>query len=283
MEAPRGSGQPPMLRRVGALLRAAHPEPSLAVTLAASALALGAGLGARSGVVALAVGAGQLSIGWSNDWLDRGRDRASARADKPLARDEVTPRAVLTAALLALAVCVVASLALGAAAGITHLVAVAAGWVYNARAKHTWWSIVPWAVAFGLLPAVVTLTEPLAQPPAWWLVVAGALLGSGAHLANAIPDLDDDRRTGVTGLPHRLGRRRSLAATTALVALGIAVVVVGPGLRPAGVALGAVAAVLLAAVVVAGARGRDRWAFRGVVALLLLLAVGVVAGGAALA
>jgi 4-hydroxybenzoate polyprenyltransferase len=129
----------------------------------------------------------------------------------------------------------------------------------------------------------VTLTEPLAQPPAWWLVVGGALLGSGAHLANAIPDLDDDRRTGVSGLPHRLGRDRSLATTVVLVALGIVVVVVGPGLRPAGVALGAVAAALLVGVVVAGRQGHDRWAFRGVVALLLLLAVGVVAGGAALA
>lgn len=282
MDAPRGSGQPPMLR-IGALLRAAHPEPSLAVTLAASALALGAGLGARSGLVALAVGSGQVSIGWSNDWLDRDRDRASERADKPVARDEVGARTVLAAALVALGVCVVASLGLGVAAGVTHLVGVAAGWLYNAHAKHTWWSVAPWAVAFGLLPAVVTLAEPLAQPPAWWLVVAGALLGSGAHLANAIPDLDDDRRTGVTGLPHRLGRRRSLATTVVLVAFGILVVVIGPGLRPAGIALGAVAAALLGAVVVAGLRGRDRWAFRGTVALLLLLAVGVVAGGTALA
>lgn len=282
MDAPRGSGQPPMLRRIGALLRAAHPEPSLAVTLAASALALGAGLGLRSGLVALAVGSGQVSIGWSNDWLDRDRDRASDRADKPVARDEVAAGAVLVAALVALAVCVVASLALSTAAGVAHLVGVAAGWVYNARAKHTWWSVLPWAVAFGLLPAVVTLAEPLARPPAWWLVAAGALLGSGAHLANAIPDLDDDRRAGVTGLPHRLGRRRSLATATMLVALGILVVVVGPGPRPAGVVLGVVAAALLGAVVVAGLGGRDRWAFRGVVALLLLLAVGVVAGGATL-
>lgn len=271
-----------MLRRLGALLRAAHPEPSLAVTVATAALALGAGLGARSGLVALAIGSGQVSIGWSNDWLDRDRDRASDRADKPVARDEVGARTVLVAALVALGVCVVTSLALGVAAGVAHLVGVTAGWVYNARAKHTRWSIVPWAVAFGLLPAVVTLAEPLAQPPAWWLVVAGALLGSGAHLANAIPDLDDDRRTGVTGLPHRLGRRRSLATTTVLVALGVLVVVVGPGLRPAGAALGVVAALLLGAVVVAGLRGHDRSAFRGIVALLLLLAVGVVAGGATL-
>ena len=46
--------------------------------------------------------------------------------------------------------------------------------------------------------------------------------------------------------------------------------------------LGGVAAVLLAGVVVAGLEGHDRWAFRGIVALLLLLAGGVVDGGATL-
>jgi 4-hydroxybenzoate polyprenyltransferase len=271
-----------MLRGAAGLLGAAHPEPSLAVTLAACVLAAGAGLGGRTWMVALAVGSGQLSIGWSNDWLDWRRDRAAERRDKPIARDDIQPRSVAVSAMVALAVCVAASLALGAAAAAVHLLAVAAGWFYNVRAKHTWYSVAPWALAFGLLPAVVTLTAPLGRWPAWWMIVAGAALGSGAHFANAIGDLDRDRATGVTGLPHRLGRRRSLWATLGLVAVGVAVIVVGSPARPAALVVGVTAAVGLPAVMTATVRGSDRTAFRGVVLLLLVLAVGVVAGGAAL-
>ena len=267
-----------MLRGVGPLLGSAHLEPSLAVTVAACALAIGAGLGARTTLVAVAVGSGQLSIGWSNDWLDWRRDRAAGRHDKPIASGLVSPRTVATAAGVALLVCVVASLALSRAAGLVHLVGVAAGWGYNLRAKSTWYSVAPWAVAFGLLPAVVTLTAPLGRWPAWWLLAAGALLGAGAHFANALPDLDRDRATGVAGLPHRLGRRRSQFATLGLVAVGIGVVAAAT----ASPALGGLGALLLIAVAVAAVRGRDRLAFHGVVALLLLLAVSVVVGGAQL-
>ncbi len=271
-----------MLRGFGPLMRSAHAEPSVAVTAAASALAVGAGLGPRSALVALAVGAGQLSIGWSNDWLDRDRDAASRRTDKPLAQREIAPRAVMTAAFVALLVCVVASVALGPASAVVHLIAVSAGWWYNVQAKHTAYSVVPWALAFGLLPAVVTLARPLVRWPAWWLLVAGGLLGAGAHFANALPDIEEDRHTGVDGLPQRLGRRRSVTAATVLVAGGVALVALGTRPRPAGVAIGVVGAVGLLWVGFTSWRGRDRLAFRGIVALLLLLAVGVVTSGAAL-
>lgn len=271
-----------LLRATAGLLGSAHLEPSLAVTAAACVLAVGAGLGGRAWMVALAVGAGQLSIGWSNDWLDWRRDRAAGRRDKPVARDELRPRTVAVAAAAALLLCAVASLTLGGTAAVVHLLAVAAGWLYNIRAKHTWYSVAPWAFAFGLLPAVVTLTLPLGRWPAWWMVAAGAIVGSGAHFANALPDLESDRATGVRGLPHRLGRRRSLSATVGLVAVGVAVIVAGSAARPAAIAVGVAGAVGLPAVTLAVARSRDRLAFRGLVLLLLVLAVGMVAGGAAL-
>lgn len=271
-----------MLRRLAALLRAAHGAPSVAVTAAATVLALGAGLGSRSALVALAIGTGQLSIGWSNDWLDRERDAANRRADKPLVDHQVGARSVLLAASTSAAICVVASIALGRGAAIAHLTGVASGWWYNLRAKHTAYSIAPWALAFGLLPAVVTLTTPLGRWPAWWVVVAGALLGAGAHVANALPDLEQDRRTGVDGLPHRLGRRRSLWLATVLVAAGIGVVTLAPGPGPAGVAIGIAGTAGLLWIGYTSWRGNDRAAFRGVVLLLLLLVAGVVAGGAAL-
>ena len=76
------------MRRVGTvaggLLRSCHPEPTAAVTLMITALAVTAGHSAGAVVlIGLAVLAGQLSIGWLNDLLDAERDRAVGRPDKP--------------------------------------------------------------------------------------------------------------------------------------------------------------------------------------------------------
>src|SRR6202789_4337288 len=74
-----------------ALLRASHPEPTVMVTALAVALAIGTG---RGGVGVLFVGAavlaGQLSVGWHNDWLDAKRDSAAGRTDKPVAPGEIS-------------------------------------------------------------------------------------------------------------------------------------------------------------------------------------------------
>ncbi len=211
----------------GGLLRAAHPGPALAVTLLAGAYAVSVPLSApRAAIVVAAVLAGQLSIGWCNDLVDRHRDRAVGRTDKPLATGELSARVTAVACATALAATVVLSLAAGPVAGAAHLVVVAAGWAYDLGLKSTVWSWVPYAVAFGTLPVFVDLAGPGSPPPAW-VPLAGALLGIGAHLVNVLPDLEDDAATGVRGLGHRLGARRSarlavgsLAAATLTVALG---------------------------------------------------------------
>ncbi|MFZ5851843.1 MAG: UbiA family prenyltransferase, partial [Actinomycetota bacterium] len=192
--------------RALALLQAAHPLPALAVTGAAGALAAGAGQPA-SGVLraVLMVLAGQASIGWSNDAWDWRRDAAAGRQDKPVARGAVGPRPVWLAAVGAAGLCVPLSLWYGVAAGLVHLVAVASAWAYNLRLKATAWSFAPYALSFGLLPVFVVLGLPGTPLPPWWAVAAGALLGVGAHLANALPDLADDLAPGVRGAPHRLG------------------------------------------------------------------------------
>jgi hypothetical protein len=48
----------------------------------------------------------------------------------------------------------------------------------------------------------LALPEPALASP--WAFAAGALLGVAAHFANVLPDLDDDRATGVRGLPQSL-------------------------------------------------------------------------------
>ena len=56
--------------------------------------------------VGAAVLAGQLSVGWHNDWLDAERDSAAARPDKPVATGAVSRRTVARCALIALAAAV---------------------------------------------------------------------------------------------------------------------------------------------------------------------------------
>ncbi|WP_419706988.1 UbiA family prenyltransferase [Promicromonospora sp. NFX87] len=247
------------------LVLASHAAPAAVVTGLAAALAgaLGSGWLVVT-LVTVAVGTGQLSVGWSNDWIDARRDTAVGRTDKPVVAGLVTARTLRGAAFAALAVCVVASLALGVVPGVAHLVAVGGAWAYNARLKATVWSWLPYALSFGLLAVFVVLAAPGPRVPAGWAVAAAALLGTGAHVANTLPDLEDDAATGVRGLPHRLGRRASEVLAPCLLVAAVAVVVTGPAGAPGPAAWvgGAVAVGLaLAAGVMALARPRSRAPF----------------------
>lgn len=267
---------------VRGLVVASHFPPTVMVTAFALALSAGIGAGARTTtLVALAVLAGQLSVGWSNDWLDARRDLAVGRADKPVVTGLVTPAALRTAALVALGACVVLSLATGVVPGLVHVVAVASAWSYNALLKATWWSWAPYALSFGLLAVFVVLAAPGDGRPAPWAVGAAALLGVGAHVANTLPDLEDDAATGVRGLPHRLGRRASSVLAPVLLGVASVLVVLAPPDAPdaARAALGGAAVGLaVAAGVVGVVRPRSRAPFAlsmavaGVCVVLLVLA-----------
>lgn len=247
---------------------------------------LAVGVGAGVGVVLLVAAvvlAGQLSIGWSNDWLDAARDRAVGRTDKPVVRGSVSPDVLRTAAFAALGASVLLSVPAGAPAVLAHAVVVAAGWAYNLGLKATAASWVPYVVAFALLPAFVVLAAGQGRPAAW-LVAVGALLGAGAHLANVLPDLEDDAATGVRGLPHRLGRRWTGVLAPAVLAAAVVVAVVGPGGAPDPVPVGVGAAAVLVAVagaVVGSLRPRSRVPFACAMATAGLCVVALVAGGAA--
>ncbi len=262
-----------LLATAGALVRSAHPGPAVAVTLVAGLLAASADLSAgRAALVVAAVLTGQLVIGWSNDLVDAARDRAVHRTDKPLAAGEVDAGTVRSASVAALVLTVPLSWACGAAAGAVQvLCVVGSGWLYNVRLKSSVWSWLPYAVAFGALPAVATLAQtPPALPP-WWMALAGALLGVGAHLVNALPDLDDDAATGISGLPHRLGARRAAPlATAALAAASLVVCAAIRSTHPTSVWLlaGVVAVVVVLSVV--ALRGQGRTPFRAAMAIAVV-------------
>ncbi|GAA1898406.1 UbiA family prenyltransferase [Streptantibioticus ferralitis] len=211
------------------LFRACHPAPAMVVAVLATALTALSGRGATGCALAgLAVLSGQLSVGWCNDRVDLRRDIAAGRADKPLVTGDIRPAAVSVAAGVALAACVPFSLGYGLLAGTVHLVGVAAAWSYNLGVKATVASWLPYAIGFGLLPAAVTLGLPGHPWPAAWAVLAGALLGVGAHAANVLPDIEADTSAGVRGLPQRLGRRRTRVLAVCALFSASAVLVFGP-------------------------------------------------------
>ena len=272
--------------RVRGLVLATHLGPTVAVTVVATLLGVAAGVGpARAALLCVAVLAGQASIGWSNDWLDADRDRAVARADKPVVQGAVSPSLLRAGALAAAVAAVVLSLLLGTVPGLLLLLLVASGWAYNAGLKRTVLSGVPYLVGFGALPAGVVAAAPGTPIAPWWLIAAGAALGGAAHLANVAPDLEEDLATGVRGLPHRLGPVVSAVLGAALLGAASLLLVFGPPGAPttAGwIGLG----VAVPAVAVAALAGTPRWrrlAFPAVMLLTVLNVVLLLAGGAAVA
>ncbi|HUQ61431.1 UbiA family prenyltransferase [Lentzea sp.] len=271
-------------RLLRGLAQACHPLPSLAVTAVAVLLGSGSGLdGPRTVLLGAAVLTGQLSIGWSNDWIDAARDRATGRADKPAATGSVPVRAVAVAAVAASAATVVLSLLLGWFAGITLILSVAGGWAYNLGLKATVLSGAAYLFTFAALPIGVYAAAPGEPWPPWWVPVVSALLGFGAHFANVLPDLRADAETGVRGLPHRLGPRAGVIVMAVALATASAVL----GLAPAGasalysaVVVTAGIALAAATTVVAIRAPHSTIAFRLTVAIALLDVVLLITGTA---
>jgi 4-hydroxybenzoate polyprenyltransferase len=233
------------------------------------------------------VAATQLSVGWVNDWLDADRDRVAGRGDKPVAAGAVSRRTVGLAGLISSLAIPLLGLPFGLAATACITLVGVFALLYDWPLKSTPLSVVPYLVAFGLLPAFVVVALPGHPAPPAWLVAAGALLGGGAHFANVLPDLDDDARTGVRGLPHRLGARWSQVAAAGLLLGATLALVLGPAGPPSWAGLAAVAAAVVvlpagwyAARRAAARGGRPVAMFRAVIVVALIDVVLLVTAGA---
>jgi 4-hydroxybenzoate polyprenyltransferase len=219
--------------QVTSLLLSCHPLPAGAMTgVLSGAAAISGRSRGECVLVAATVLSGQLTIGWINDVVDRERDRASGRADKPVARGWIAPRTVTAATACMVPVLVPLSFANGTASGLAHLTFVLSGWGYDLWFKENALSWLPYAVGFGALPAFLSYGGlgfgRHGAPPTTAMTVSTALLGVGIHFLNALPDLEEDTEAGVRHLPLRLasrvGARRLLAVSAASTACaGIAV------------------------------------------------------------
>jgi 4-hydroxybenzoate polyprenyltransferase len=272
------------MARLRAIVLSTHPGPGAAVTVITVLLAIAAGLEPwRVVLVGLVMVLDQASVGLSNDAIDAERDRAVGRTDKPVARGELPPRLAMGLALGAAAASIALSLPLGGAAAAAHLVFLGMAWGYNVGLKNTPASVLPYLLAFGVLPAIVTLAAARPALPSLLVMAAGSLLGVAAHFANVLPDLEDDAATGVRGLPHRVGRVGSvlviwLALPLAAVCLAAAI---GFGSPIAVAGLAAAALLAVAGLVLGLRRAPSRMLFRLVilgalvdVAMLVISSIG---------
>jgi len=264
----------------GALVRACHPEPTVAVTVLTTVLFASAGNTVRTCLLgAAAVLTGQLSIGWSNDLIDRNRDVAAQRTGKPLATGRLTVADLRIACLVAVLLTVPLSLALGWRPGLLHLAAVAAAWLYNGWLKSTVLSVLPYLFAFAALPVIATTTLSPPHLPPYEIVLAAGLIGAAGHYANVLPDIADDLATGVRGLPQQAGVRGATAGAGAATLLAtVCVLAAEPGwLTAAGLI---VVAGVLALAIRAARRDRPATVFRAIIGCAAINVALIVATGA---
>ncbi|MDO8731890.1 MAG: UbiA family prenyltransferase [Actinomycetota bacterium] len=208
------------------LFRAAHPAPALAVTVVVSTLAWRSGWHSIPlALFVLAMISGQLSVGWSNDAHDAHMDQAAGRIDKPVVAAALSVGLLWRCATVAVAISVIASFAAAGLAGSFHVASLAAAWAYNLRLSRTRWSWLPYAIAFGLLPAFITEGLDPAHAPAIWSIVVFMAIGVAAHLANAAQDSTTDAEYGHTTAAIALGERNSKVLALALLLLGTALLV----------------------------------------------------------
>jgi 4-hydroxybenzoate polyprenyltransferase len=215
-----------------------HPGPSLLVTLVFVAIAGLAGRRVPDATRILQlVGTMlpiQLCIGVVNDVVDLPSD-AIAQPYKPLVRG-VLGRS--TAAWIGVGLGVIG---LGIAATINletlglGAAALGAGLAYDLGLRRTVLSWVPWWGGMAVLPLAGYASVGAIPSRLLILIPLSASIALGLHLANAQPDIDADRLTGVRSLPVVIGGRTARwAGPAALAAAGLFALVLALPLGQAG-------------------------------------------------
>jgi 4-hydroxybenzoate polyprenyltransferase len=167
--------------------------------------------GIRATAIFLSIFLIHASIGSMNDYCDVALD-AATKPRKPIVRGDISRRSALAISCAAAAGGVLLSLSFNLGTFAIALGVLAAGMVYNFRAKGTAFSWLPYAVFIPALPVWAFVAAGKFTPAVLFSFPVGALVAIALNLANTIPDLAGDAAYGVRGLAHRLGLERSLLA-----------------------------------------------------------------------
>ena len=213
------------LARGSAYLRAAHFGPTVIVTTTTFLLALSQYSIIEALRVAIAIFAGQLVIGWSNDLIDAPLDIAAQRTKKPIVGKEVNIDQLRKSIVFAIFAALILSLIspLDLIGTLIHFLGLLSATLYNLKLKSTILSPVPYIVSFGALPWAIYL--PTGNRPPLWLFIDFMLISVAFHFFNVLKDFQWDINQGVLGLPQRLGRNVSLVVSISLVISAILVLI----------------------------------------------------------
>ena len=204
-------------------LRAAHFGPTVIVTTASFLLSLAQYSIIDSLRVAIAIFAGQLVVGWSNDFIDAPLDIAAHRTKKPIVSKEINPEQLKGSIVFALVAAVLLSLfsPLGLTGTLIHFLGILSATFYNFKLKPTILSPIPYIVSFGALPWAIYL--PAGNHPPLWLYLDFMLIAVAFHFFNVLKDFQWDIKQGIMGIPQRLGRNVSLIISISLVCSAVLV------------------------------------------------------------
>ena len=205
------------LARGYAFLRAAHFGPTIIVTTITFLLALSQYSPIDAVRVGLAIFAGQLVVGWTNDFIDAPLDIAAQRTKKPIVTEEIDPDQLKKSVLIALVAALLLSLfsPLGLTGTLIHFLGILSATLYNLKLKPTVLSPLPYIVSFGSLPWAIYL--PAGNQPPLWLFIDFMLIAVAFHFFNVLKDFQWDINQGILGLPQRLGKNSSLFISILLV------------------------------------------------------------------
>ncbi len=206
-------------------LRAAHFGPTVMVTTITFVLALSQFSPIDALRVAIAIFAGQLVVGWSNDLIDAPLDIAAQRTKKPIVGKEINPDQLRKSIVFAIFAALLLSLIspLGLIGTLIHFLGLLSATLYNLKLKSTILSPLPFIVSFGALPWAIYL--PTGNQPPLWLFIDFMLISVAFHFFNVLKDFQWDINQGVLGLPQRLGKKASLVISILLVGSAVMVLI----------------------------------------------------------
>jgi 4-hydroxybenzoate polyprenyltransferase len=199
-----------------------HPGPVLFLVIAVAGFALlAAWPDVRWSLLAVILAAHltmQLSIAVFNDYCDRERD-ALSKKNKPIARGVILPGEALVFTLFLTIVMLLLVVHLNRLAILTTLLYLVLGHGYNLGLKSTPAGGIVFALAIPLIPVYAFAAVDHVTPFIVWQIPVAVLLGLALHLANSLPDIEQDKANRMRNMVVILGRKRTMLAITMFITL----------------------------------------------------------------